>query len=634
MIFLLFSTHPAAAHAVLVDSFPVANSTISAPPSEIRLSFSEPLEPAFARVTLFDSLGNAIPLQASYVDWESDHDLVQPVNLDGDDLYTVRWSVVSAADGHRTEGSFSFILGSSTANAPPAFAIAESLPEIDPVAALVRWGHLLSLALLMGILIFGLLFGRIRTAPYFAPRIQRFVFAAWALYGVTLIAMLYLQILVMRSSSTEAVSSIYLRELLLSSRFGALWIARILIWIVLGIVQFVWREPGKVRGWISALLATALLLLQSAQSHAAATGTPLAAVTADFLHLTLAALWIGGLFGMLVALLSIPQGTGMRANMVAPFSNYARLLVAGLFVTGIYATWLQVGSWNALISTQYGAVLLAKLALMISLLAVGAYNWWNTRTARAEDEEEFQARLRPMLAAEIFLLLGVFAAVGIMTTSMPSRQEVALRAQAEMAQEEQSTASSQREELVATEAQQDDLHLHLAVSPGTVGDNQFTVTLHDVANHLPVVTASLIRLRFEHLEMPGGENELRITEGANGSYRGGGPYLSMPGEWRIRATVQRPEAFDVVTDFLLQVESPPVATPSPAPIAPATSAPPRTEPLDVALFAAAMTTALILVAIGIAVLARATVRLRSGEGGVALLCLLCGALLFAFAAFG
>ena len=189
--------------------------------------------------------------------------------------------------------------------------------------------------------------------------------------------------------------------------------------------------------------------------------------------------------------------------------------------------------------------------------------------------------------------------------------------------------SSARERLIATEAQQDDLHLHLAVSPGTVGDNQFAITLHDVTNHLPVVTASMIRLQFEHLEMPGERNELHITEGANGTYTGSGPYLSMPGEWRIHAIVQRPEALDVATDFLLQIESPPAATAA----ATAVSTP-SMEPMDVAHFAAATTVALILMTIGIAMLARASVRLRSGEGGVALLLLLCGALIFAFAALG
>ncbi len=78
-------------------------------------------------------------------------------------------------------------------------------------------------------------------------------------------------------------------------------------------------------------LAGILLLLQSAQSHAAATGMPLPAVISDFLHLTLAALWFGGLLSMLVALLSIPAGTGMRTEVVAPFSTHEPSPATDLF---------------------------------------------------------------------------------------------------------------------------------------------------------------------------------------------------------------------------------------------------------------------------------------------------------------
>ena len=106
----------------------------------------------------------------------------------------------------------------------------------------------------------------------------------------------------------------------------------------------------------------------------------------------------------------------------------------------------------------------------------------------------------------------------------------------------------------------------------------------------------------------------------------------MPGEWRIRATVQRPEAFDVVTDFDVTVESAPPLIAEGVPEETAQQEPAGIS--DVALFAATMLLALVLIAIGIGVLASPAVRLRSGEGGVALLLLVCGALAFAFAALG
>ena len=74
--------------------------------------------------------------------------------------------------------------------------------------------------------------------------------------------------------------------------------------------------------------------------------------------------------------------------------------------------------------------------------------------------------------------------------------------------------------------------------------------------------ASLIRLRFEHQEQDLGESELRPIAIGGGTYTITGSNLSIPGEWRIRMTIQRPERFDIVTDFLPTILTPP---PPPAP---------------------------------------------------------------------
>jgi hypothetical protein len=56
-----------------------------------------------------------------------------------------------------------------------------------------------------------------------------------------------------------------------------------------------------------------------------------------------------------------------------------------------------------------------------------------------------------------------------------------------------------------------------------------------------------------------GRSELRPTLDENGEYTITGANLSVPGRWRIRATIQRPQQFDVVVDFNFEVPPMPVS---------------------------------------------------------------------------
>ena len=98
---------PSAAHAFLQQASPRVGSVVAAPPSEVRLSFSEPLEIAFSRFTVtgppgFGGLG---PVALAATDPRSLSGVLHSPTPGG--RYTVHWRVVSI-DGHATEGDFHF----------------------------------------------------------------------------------------------------------------------------------------------------------------------------------------------------------------------------------------------------------------------------------------------------------------------------------------------------------------------------------------------------------------------------------------------------------------------------------------------------------------------------------------------
>jgi methionine-rich copper-binding protein CopC len=100
---------PALAHASLESASPKDGARLAAAPSEVQLTFSEKIEPAFSKVQVIGppGFGGAAPASAA-----GDHRtltvaLKRPLPAG---RYEVRWRVLSA-DSHRTQGAFHFEVG-------------------------------------------------------------------------------------------------------------------------------------------------------------------------------------------------------------------------------------------------------------------------------------------------------------------------------------------------------------------------------------------------------------------------------------------------------------------------------------------------------------------------------------------
>jgi methionine-rich copper-binding protein CopC len=95
----------AQAHAALERASPRVGSTVQASPSEVRMWFSEALEPAFSAASIE---GDGAAGGKALVDPKDRRELVIPLPRPlPAGRYQVKWAVVSV-DGHRTEGDFKF----------------------------------------------------------------------------------------------------------------------------------------------------------------------------------------------------------------------------------------------------------------------------------------------------------------------------------------------------------------------------------------------------------------------------------------------------------------------------------------------------------------------------------------------
>jgi putative copper export protein len=133
-----------------------------------------------------------------------------------------------------------------------------------------------------------------------------------------------------------------------------------------------------------AAIAFVLLATQSLTSRSARLPDGIAATLADWFHLSLASVWLGGVALLLVMVWQVwrSQGlAGQELNLIRPlslaldrFSPLAIFCVLGLAFSGIAQAALFLKSFEALLTTDYGRTLSLKIGLFVVLIGFGAFH--------------------------------------------------------------------------------------------------------------------------------------------------------------------------------------------------------------------------------------------------------------------
>ena len=155
----------------------------------------------------------------------------------------------------------------------------------------------------------------------------------------------------------------------------------------------------------------------------AAERLPRLTIAADMVHLWGAGAWIGTLFVLAACARRHVAGRdgvrGATAEWVRAFSPLALVSFAALALTGLWASWINVGSGAALVGSTYGRTLLLKLALIAGVVALGAYNWKRV-TPVLETESGENGFLARSARAEVVLgALVLLVTAALVATSLP-----------------------------------------------------------------------------------------------------------------------------------------------------------------------------------------------------------------------
>ena len=221
-----------------------------------------------------------------------------------------------------------------------------------------------------------------------------------------------------------------LSTVLSQTHFGHLWAWRLGGCLVVGILLFIGTREVVTAAFSFAILAS---LAFSGHSDAIVANAGPLPVLGDIGHLVAAAFWPGGLVPLLLFLLGQDRAgdRGTRiivAEVVRRFSGLSLVVVGLLVATGLLNTYFIVGSLGALFTTDYGRLLLLKIALFILMLGLGAWNLFVlkprlSRAAMVETKTEGAAlttrTLIRSVAGEALLAACVFLVVGFLGATPP-----------------------------------------------------------------------------------------------------------------------------------------------------------------------------------------------------------------------
>jgi copper transport protein len=551
---LLALTETAAqAHALLVRSSPEANASLETAPRFVELVFSEALEPSFSSASVLNASGLRVDNNDANIDPANPTRMTLTLRPFSDGVYTVIWNALSAVDGHATTGSFSFAVGAGVAQ-PAASSTAET--ATPPLEVLARWLMYLGAAVLAGGSLFLLIVWR--------PAVKNWTGASepihlpaepWPnLARLGGVIFLSANLLGLWAQGSQAVGGGLgspldpaLATVLFTTRFGALWSARLLLG--LGLAGLLPRARSARAQAAALATAAALLLDLSLGSHAATEANPALPLLGDWLHLLAASIWVGGLIHFVTGLLVIrglPSGprTKLVAELIPRFSRLALPTVGFLVGSGIYAAILRVGTWRGLFWTAYGRTLTAKILIAVTMIGFGALNLlivtprMRRGAARDEGAPGLIGIFRRMVTIESALGCAALLAAGLLTSQAPAR-------------------SASAPAFLTARGSGGDLRALLEISPGRVGANTFSLTLTSGGH--PVVGATEVELRFTPTSVDVPPAEEVLVELGEGRYSGEGTYLSLPDRWQVRAAVRREGAFDTFVDLTVDLRSTDIA---------------------------------------------------------------------------
>jgi copper transport protein len=396
------------AHATLDQTSPKVGQRLAASPRFVRLQFDQSVRALGNAIQVFDAKGRLVS-GAPHTLKRDSRIVVVPLRRLPRGGYTVRWATISN-DSHVGRGVFTF----GVRAAAPAITEAYGASGPGTSEHVVRWLYFICLALLTGGLGFRLLVLRGDATPEAERRFYRVT-------GLGVVAALQVGTLAFLLRAEDALQLPFtaflygdLSPFANATRFGRAFVAMELGFAVVAALLFLaWLTERRPLLWAAFLLALGLGSGLSLSSHQSDDRGWLPSF-ADWVHLSAATLWIGGLLSLGLV---VWNDRALRRTAFWRFSEIAGPLVALVVAAGVYMTFERFPALDDLWSIGYGRLLLVKLGLVALALSWGAFHHLVVRPRL--DRPSVARGLPKSLAGEATVAVAILLLAAILVDSKP-----------------------------------------------------------------------------------------------------------------------------------------------------------------------------------------------------------------------
>jgi copper transport protein len=532
---LALGTTAASAHATLESSSPADGQSVLTSPSEIRITFSEAVTTISGGVSVLNADGKTVDVGNSEV--VGGRTLVAPISETlSDGTYVATYRVLSA-DGHPVSGSLLFAVGAGALDrsAQPSSS-GDRLWEI--IGGISRFIMYLAALVAAGVAFF---LAFIHDHAEDRWRIVPFVRIGSILALLSAIGIVMSQAALLTGKGAGAVTDSNVLRDVLNQNLG--WSLALLM-IGLAAVHLSTDLSKKVVSKSLALSGgLAVTISFAVWGHATELSPKAISLAADAIHATAAALWLGGLVGLVMVLsLRTPETVRSTAGIIGRFSLMAFWSVIALTIAGLTLTITgSDASLNSILTTTWGQLVLAKIGLTLIVVLIAA---WNRRTlvpsltSPTENNGELAVRWATLLRtirAEALLLVAVVALTAIVVNIPPAR-----------------TAVVAKTDRVDITQRVDTGNVQLSVDPAIVGPNTVSVRYTDGTGQ-PINVATSMSIEFSQPSAGLEPITRQVPASEPGVFVIQGNELSIPGTWTITIAVRTSDFTEQRTSFEVPV---------------------------------------------------------------------------------
>jgi copper transport protein len=430
----------ALAHNSLDGSSPANGAVLDAAPPQIVWTFANDVPLETLTVTLTDQTGVRTEVPGSRHGPNGPEEVVTPLPALSAGEVSVRWRLVGA-DGHPITDTISFTINAvaaaptTTAPAsagPQATATPPTAPQVTAAVAgdgdgawstpgPVRW--LIRAAAYVAIMIAA---GTVLTQRLVAGRRNPASLGIWlgpSLLAVAVTAALQLLIIGSDIGGQPLWSSIPDAGRALDTVAGMAFFIRVALALVSwALIVYAPPRTEELRTNLLVVLSIGLLATWSFAGHSRSMRWPALGVPLDVVHHGAAAAWLGGL--TIIGLLVLPR---TKIELIPPlmrrFSTMASTAVALIVATGLVQAVRLVGSPGDLLEAGHGRLLVAKLVVLVAMLAVADQNRrrvnLDVRNLSAAVHADVDG-LRRMMLLELLTGLVIIGITAAMVVSAPA----------------------------------------------------------------------------------------------------------------------------------------------------------------------------------------------------------------------